>query len=109
MSGEARERLELIDTLAAGDGQEWPDFWESADQRFIGEMMYGGQADALLASSWLASTVAAAVAAALNDAADEIGRLRHLFDPQSPREQMVRDVLQSVAADLRVRAAGGTE
>lgn len=53
-AADERERLELIDVLASGDGQHWPDFWENAAQRQIGETMYGAQADELLASSWLA-------------------------------------------------------
>lgn len=46
------ERDELLMALAQGDGQPWIDL--AAATPHAAEMMYGKQADAILASDWLA-------------------------------------------------------
>lgn len=68
---ERPSRLDLIDSLSAGDLQEWPDLYENPAQQQIAETMYGAQADAVLNSGWLAATVRRAQADALRDAAED--------------------------------------
>lgn len=70
------DRLRLIDVISHADGQQWPDLFYNRGQQQIAETMYGKQADALLASSWLAD----------HDRAIE----RHLREAQ---EQRLRDLI----------------